>query len=158
MLVLEVCQKLEAEKVPYVLVGGYAMAFQGLVRATVDVDLVISLKAAHLLKAENILKELGLTSRLPLRAADVAEFHQEYVAKRNLLAWSFVDFKQPSREVDLLIHLDVAKLDYERIKIRGQSLRVATKACLIELKTEAGRPMDLIDVKNLKEALKKAQK
>ena len=47
------------------------MALHGLVRATMDVDLVLCLKQEDFVKAEQALSALCLSSRLPLKAEEV---------------------------------------------------------------------------------------
>ena len=61
MFLLEICKNLKAAKVPFTVVGGYALALHGIVRATMDVDLVISLKQRDLQAAEKCLHSVGLT-------------------------------------------------------------------------------------------------
>ena len=114
MLVYEIYKAFESFKVPYVLVGGFALAFHNIVRATMDVHLVIKLDLESLEKAEAALKSIDLQSRVPIRAQDVFKFRKEYIEKRNMIAWSFVDYKDPGRQVDLLITLDIK--DIKRIK------------------------------------------
>ena len=41
MFIHEVCAVLAKAKVPYAIVGGYAVALHGVMRGTVDVDVVI---------------------------------------------------------------------------------------------------------------------
>lgn len=154
MLLYEIADAFEKEKVPYALVGGYALALHGIVRATVDVDFVVSLKEKHLEAAEKILLKLGLTSRLPLRAREVSQFHEEYRTKRDLIAWSFVDFKDPSRQVDLLIFPLIKDVKSELISVHGQKIRVATKKSLLAMKRLANRAEDQLDIKKLEEAIR----
>lgn len=153
MLLLELVKEFDKHKVPYVLVGGYALALQGIVRATVDIDLVLSLKESHLIEAERILNERGLQSRLPIKAEEMAHFHKEYREKRNLIAWSFIDFKDPSRQVDLLIDPPIKSLKSELISVHGLKVRVATKRALLAMKKTAHRPQDQIDILRLEEAI-----
>jgi hypothetical protein len=158
VLLLEIVRKFEAEKIPYLLVGGYALALHGIVRATMDVDLAVSLDEPHLTKAEKVLNDLGLQSRIPVRAKDMAQFHEEYRKNRNLIAWSFVDFRDPSRQVDLLIHPPIRSLKSEVISVHGTIIRVATKKTLLEMKRAANRPEDQLDISRLEEALREEKK
>ncbi len=66
------------------------MALHGLVRATMDVDLVLCLKQEDFVKAEQALSALCLRSRLPLKAEEVIQMRQEYIKRHNLLAWSLL--------------------------------------------------------------------
>lgn len=158
MLLLELIGSFDREKIPYILVGGYALALHGIVRATMDVDFVVSLEESHLMKAEQALRELGLQSRIPVRAKDLAEFHEEYRKHRNLIAWSFVDFQNPSRQVDLLIYPPIRALKSEIISVHGTRIRVATKKALLKMKRAANRPEDQLDILRLEEALREEKK
>lgn len=154
MLVYEITDVFSKKKIPFAIVGGLALAFHGIVRNTVDVDLVISLTAPQLEKAEQALKEIGLQSRIPVRAKDIAAFRKEYIRDRNLIAWSFVDFKNPLRQVDILIHLSLEDLPHQTIKVGGVRIPVATLQALAEMKKTAGRPQDLVDLERIYEKIK----
>ena len=78
--VLEVARLLEAEHVEYALIGGYALALQGIVRLTEDVDILVE---PTLENAERWIRAL---SKLPDGAAKElagdATVHQEPYAIR----------------------------------------------------------------------------
>ena len=158
MFIIKLLDAFEKNNIPYILVGGYALAFQGIVRATVDIDLVVSLNENHLVKAEKALNDFGLRSRIPVRAKDLAQFHEEYRKKRNLIAWSFVDYKDVSRQVDLLIYPPIKTLKSELISVHGSKVRVATKKTLLEMKKTANRPQDQMDITRLEETLREEKK
>lgn len=61
--VLHVAQLLEAEQVEYALIGGYALAFQGIVRLTEDVDILVEPTV------ENARRWVRALSKLPDGAA-----------------------------------------------------------------------------------------
>lgn len=150
MLLYEIVDAFEKEKIKYAIVGGYALALHGLVRATVDIDIVLSLKLKDYELAEKALKSIGLTSRLPIRAQDVIKMREEYIQNRNLIAWSFVDYKDPSRQLDILINKDVSAMDIQKISVAGRKINTASLRELLKMKLEAGRPQDLVDVENIK--------
>ncbi|MEN0058530.1 MAG: nucleotidyl transferase AbiEii/AbiGii toxin family protein [Bdellovibrio sp.] len=153
MLFYELIEAFDKENLKYALVGGYALALHGLVRATVDVDFVLTLTQKDFELAEKTLLSLGLQSRLPIRGQDIIKMRKEYIDKRNLIAWSFVDFSNPSRQVDILITENLKDLDTERISIRGKKVTVATLKELLRMKTASDRPQDLIDAQNIKAKL-----
>lgn len=146
MFLLQLIAKLDRQKVPYVVVGGYAMALQGIVRATMDIDLVVSLQETHLKAAEHVLQQLGLESRIPVRASEMAHFHEKFHKDKNLVAWSFVDPRDPTKVVDLLIVPPLKKIKKIKIKVGGHSVVVATLTSIIEMKKLAARPADLADI------------
>ena len=150
MFLLRVVQALEKAKIPHAIVGGYAVALHGAVRGTVDVDLVIRLTEANLVRAENSLRTLGLESRIPVRARDVYRFREEYIRNRGLTAWSFVNRYRPSELVDIILTDDLAGMKIERIRIRGRTLKVASIDDLIRMKKGTGRPQDREDVRALR--------
>lgn len=152
MFLYEVTDIFEKAQLKYALIGGYAMALQGLVRATVDIDFVLHLRLADFELAEKLLAQIGLQSRLPLRAQDLIKMRAEYIENRNLVAWSFVDYKNPSRQVDILITKDLRDLKVENISVSGRKIPTATLSELLKMKTESGRPQDLVDIANKKEA------
>lgn len=63
MFVLDVTNELVKRKIKFALVGGYALAMHGIVRATMDVDIVVGLTKRELIEAEAAMAALGLTSR-----------------------------------------------------------------------------------------------
>lgn len=158
MLLYEIADAFEQANIKYSLVGGYALALHGIVRATVDVDFVLNLKLADFENAEKVLAKLGLQSRLPIRAQDVIQMRKEYIENRNLLAWSFVDYKNPARQVDILIIHDLKNLKTEKISVAGRKIVVASLEELLKMKTTAGRPQDLVDISSIKEKLNEKKK
>jgi len=153
MLLYEIVDAFESAKLKYAVVGGYALALHGIVRATMDVDFVLTLKQSDYETAEKALGKINLQSRLPIRAQDVIKMRLEYIENRNLIAWSFVDYKNPSRQVDILITKDLKDLQTQKVSVGGRKINVATLAELLQMKKEAGRPQDLIDIKSIKEKL-----
>ncbi len=119
-----------------------------------DVDLVIGLSLKALTEAESALKTLGLTSRIPVKASDIASFRQEYIENRNLVAWSFVDFKDPTRQVDLLIVLGIEEIKVEKMSFGGKSLPVASLEDLLRMKLSANRPEDQSDIAKIRARLR----
>jgi len=150
MFLLDLCSAFKKNKIEFVLVGGYAVALHGAVRGTVDVDLAISLSEKSFVLAEKTLLALGLTCRQPLKATEVFHFRKEYAEKRNLIAWSFVDVKNPMKQLDILILEDAKKIKKAIKKVGGISIPIAALNDLIKMKTRSGRPQDLEDVKALK--------
>src|SRR2546425_10258488 len=150
MLLLRVARAFDRARVPYALVGGYAVALHGAVRGTVDVDLVIRLQEADFRRTGKALNTLGLQSRLPVTVSEVFRFREEYVRNRNLLAWTFVNPSRPSEIVDVILTEDLAGMEVKKLTIQNQIVRVASIADLIRMKQGSGRPQDREDVKALK--------
>ena len=154
MLLYEIADSLNNEGVDYAVVGGFALALHGIVRATMDVDFVINLRLNDFERAEKALHKIGLISRIPVRAQDVFKGREEFIKNRNMLAWSFVDSLDPFRQADLLIHKDLRKTRTDIISVAGRKIKVATLGEILKMKKEAGRPQDLADVERIEKVLR----
>ena len=144
-----VCKAFEAAKVPYAVVGGFAVAFHGAPRGTFDVDFAIRWSLQNLEKVEEVLLALGLASRIPVDAKTIFTFRDEYINNRNLLAWNFYNPVKPNEQVDIIINYDLAKASTTTFQTESGNIKVLSKQDLIAMKKAAGRPQDLEDVKAL---------
>lgn len=146
-------QFLPCYKVPFAIVGGFAVALHGAVRGTVDIDIVIETTEKSFLHAEKALKSIGLTPRLPVSANEVFQFKDEYIEKRNLVAWTFVNSSNLTEIVDVILTQIYNKKDIEYKKVAQESIPVLSKAALIKMKRKSSRPQDLEDIKALEKIL-----
>ncbi len=149
MFLISLIEALGAHRVPYALVGGYAVNLHGVVRGTLDVDLALRFKERDFVAAEGALESLGLRPRLPVTAADVFRFREEYIANRNMTAWSFMNPSNPTELVDVILTHDLAQMRVVRKRLRDATVRIASIDDLIAMKRESGRPQDLIDIEAL---------
>lgn len=154
MFIHEVIEALDIYKVRYALIGGFAVALHGAVRATVDIDFVISLSEKSFAAAEKAMFSLGLRPRLPITAQDVFLYRQEYIRNRNLIAWAFVHPSNAAQAVDFVIIFDVDKIKIVNKKLGNLNVKIASIRDLIQMKKKAGRPQDLEDAKSLEYLLK----
>lgn len=155
MWILEVINELKRNHVQFAVVGGYAVALHGAVRGTVDLDLVVAINLDNLVLVERAMVRLGLKSRLPVTAKDIFKFRTEYIEKRNLIAWSFVDYSNPSRVVDIVITHNLNSKQTVSISILGRKVPVLSIKELIKMKKKSARPQDLEDVSALEEIYEK---
>ena len=98
---------------------------------------------------EKALNSIGLQSRLPVTAKDVFQFREEYIENRNLIAWSFVNLKNPIEVVDIIITKNLADCSTIQKDFGNLKVKVLAKKDLIKMKRESGRPQDLLDVEAL---------
>ncbi len=154
MFIYRLIQALERRKVNYAIAGGYAVALHGVVRGTIDIDLVLRLSRKNFLAAEDALKDIDLQSKLPLQAAEVFAFRDEYIKNKNLVAWNFINFNNPMESVDIIITEDLRNMKVKRILVGDKILRVVSIEDLIKMKKRSRRPQDLEDIKALR-SLKK---
>jgi len=153
MFLHQVLDSLEKANVKYALVGGYALALHGIIRATIDIDVVVRLSKKQLKAAEEAFKSIGLKSRLPIDAEQVFDFKEDYIQNRNLMAWSFVDYANPSRIVDVLIIEDIKDSKVEKVSVAGRKIPLVSLLDLKRMKTGTGRKKDEWDLEMIEEKL-----
>ncbi len=149
MILERICKCLKAHKINYAIVGGYAVALHGAPRGTIDIDFIICQREEAYIAIERAFKSIGLQSRLPVTAKEVFQFRQEYIEKRNLIAWSFYNPQNPLEIVDIIIteNLDDCTV-IEKIYAK-EHIRILSKKDLIRMKKQSGRPQDLADIQAL---------
>jgi len=150
MFPLRVARALGKARVPYALVGGYAVALHGAVRGTIDLDIVVRHIESDFRRLEKAFNALGLHSRLPVTATEVFRFRQEYIRNRHMTAWTFVNPSRPSEIVDVILAQDLRAIKVTRMKVSGQILRIASIEDLIRMKRASDRPQDREDVRALR--------
>ena len=155
MFLINLCRNLNLKKIPYCVVGGTAVALHGAVRGTLDVDLAIALSEETFIETEKVLRAMGLESRLPVRAQEVFHFRKEYITRRNLIAWSFLNPTNPAQQVDIIITEDANDLSPVTLKLHGTKVRVASVEGLIRMKQKSSRPQDIEDIQALQELKKR---
>jgi predicted nucleotidyltransferase len=150
MFLTKLTKALDKYKIHYAIVGGYAVALHGVARGTIDIDIVISITKESFIKTSEALAAIGLKSKLPVTADMVFQFRKEYVENRNLIAWSFENFKNPSEVVDVILTHDLQKMKTKTVQVAGEKVRIVDITDLIAMKKQSGRPQDLEDIKALK--------
>jgi hypothetical protein len=119
----------------------------------------VGLDEGNLKIAEEILlNELKLVSRIPIRSQDLVQFRKEFIKKKNLKAWSFVNPKRASEVVDIMILDDISSFNVVQKQAWGITVPVVSIADLIRMKTQSGRPQDLSDIEALKYLVKEESK
>jgi len=153
MFFFSVIESFNLARVPYALVGGYAVALHGAVRGTVDIDLVLRFTERDFKAAERALRKISLEPRLPVTASEVFRYREEYIRNRNLIAWSFVNPTRPSEMVDVILTHDLSKMKVKRLRIQGRLVKLASLEDLIKMKSESARAQDVEDVRALRKLL-----
>lgn len=132
--------------VRYILVGGMALAVQGLVRATRDIDLVVSAEAENIGRLRAALRELFNDPEIEgIRAEELAG---DYPA---------IQYVPPTGDywIDILTRLGeafrFANLESEDLVVEGVRVSVATPRTLYRIKKDTVRPQDRLDAQALRE-------
>jgi hypothetical protein len=137
----EFLELLNENKVKYLVVGGYAVAFHGHPRYTKDIDVWIELSPDNANNILNALKEFGFGS-LGLKPDDFLESDQ------------IIQLGYPPNRIDILTSLKDLKFEdcYKtkvEVEIQGLHIDFIDIENLKKNKRATGRPQDLADAENL---------
>jgi len=135
---IDILSAFSEEKVEYLLVGSYAMAFHGYSRATGDIDLWISPNAYNADKVWRALKRFG---------APTFDLNQTDLMTSGMVFQMGV---APNR-IDIITQIDAVDFaeawkEREVVQIDGLTVPLIGKSQLIKNKKATGRPKDQIDV------------
>ena len=128
--------------IEHAVCGGLAIAIHGVVRATVDIDLLI--RPESLADAVDTAATLGYD----IRGTDIS-FKERAVEIRRV---SKIDEDGEDLSLDLMLVTESFEgvwLSRESIDYSGNNLCVVSRDGLIEMKRLAGRPQDLADIERL---------
>ena len=133
----DILSALSDAKADYLLVGGYALAFHGLPRATLDIDLWVRPSPDNADRILAALRQFG---------APMEKFTREELCRED---WVFQIGVEP-RRIDFLTSLSGLTFDEawsrrKHLTLEGIEAQVIDKASLIRNKKAAGRPRDLVD-------------
>jgi hypothetical protein len=145
--VMNVLAALEASAVEYVVIGGVAVNFHGLVRATEDLDVFIAPDADNVARLRAALHSIYDDPSIDeITAADLCG---DYPAVRYVPPGD-------GPPMDILTRLGdrfrFADLERERYDVDGQPVSVATPMTLYRMKVSTIRPLDHADAARLAEA------
>ena len=160
---LQILERLHDHQADFVVVGGVAAALHGGSRVTFDLDIVPSLEDESWRFLVELLWSLGARPRIPepLERLVVAENVRTWREEKGMLA---LNFRTPdgSVEVDLMVSESDRFAELETraraLSIGGRTFRIASIDDLIEMKTRAGRPQDLLDIAELRDIQSRSRK
>lgn len=132
-------------KVEFILVGAYAMAAHGFVRATGDIDFFVKPDAENAQKALAAIQQFGA----PLHEVNADDFSKEGMVFQIGVA---------PRRIDILTNIDGLSFDEawkERVEIEidGLTIPIISLLGLIKNKRATGREKDLLDAVELEKRL-----
>ncbi len=160
----EILREFQKQKVKYILVGGIAVNLLGSLRNTADLDLLVEMSDDNLAKVVKILKKRGYHVKQPVDPMGIVDkkIREDWIRNKHMKAFNFYKEKGCCilEEVDIIIDSPVsfneAKKNAIIIKAGDISLPVMSIDDLIKMKKRANRPIDTLDIQELKE-IKKLQ-
>jgi len=140
LLLLDAVDVLTREQINYAVIGAFAASMHGVVRASVDVDAVLSLALRQAPDLERMFADAGFGATLR-----IGDFEDPIPALLQLTDGF-------GNRVDLLIGLRGLEVEaFSRaveVPFQGTSLRVIGQEDLVAMKVFAGGPQDLADASN----------
>ncbi|MGZ0166754.1 MAG: DUF6036 family nucleotidyltransferase [Planctomycetales bacterium] len=132
---------LNAQETEYMIVGAYALAAHGYLRATGDIDIWVRCTVENAEKVLRALKNFG-APMFDLTLEDLST--PEMVFQIGL----------PPRRIDFLtsisgVDFDDCWADRMQVEIEGMSINFLSKSWLITNKRATGRPKDILDADEL---------
>lgn len=141
---MRILSAFERHDVAYVLVGSMAMAAQGIVRATRDIDIFVAADESNIARLRAALREVFDDPEIDRISA--AELAGEYPA---------IQYVPPESDywIDILARLGeavhYADVEFEVVQIEGVAVRVATPRMLYRMKRDTVRLQDRADAQLL---------
>ncbi|HTK38471.1 MAG TPA: nucleotidyltransferase [Pyrinomonadaceae bacterium] len=135
---IDILSAFSEEKVEYMVVGGYAMAFHGYSRSTGDIDLWIRISNENAERVLEALKKFGG----PLFDLDINDLKRPGMVFQMGIVPQRIDI---ITEIDS-VSFDEAWIDHKVVNIEGIDVPLIGKAHLLVNKKAVARPKDQIDV------------
>lgn len=144
--------------VRYIVVGGVAVNLHGYRRFTGDIDILLALDADNLEKATAIMHQLGYVERLPVQLRELADestMHR-FLEEKGMTAYTFLSGSRERIDVDILASASLHFEEYEGRHVildidEGVQVPVVSIGDLIQMKQEARRDKDMLDIQALLE-------
>ena len=150
---------LNRESVKYMVAGGIAVNLYGIERSTADIDIVVKLEKANVLKFIKLAKRLGLKPKVPVKLDDFAdpEKRDSWISEKGMTVFGLYDPKTPFFLIDIFVEspFDFEEVYRRRKKIRSEDavIPVVPIQELILMKEKSNRPQDRADVFHLRKIM-----
>jgi len=138
--------------VNYLVVGGVAVALHGFVRATADIDLLLSMDDANIANYITAVKKLHMVPRVPVALDDFADKkkRREWVKEKNMVVFPVYKPDNIIEHIDVLLCAPIRFAAVEKrksvMKYGKTRIYVASLNDLVRMKKHSGREMDQIDI------------
>lgn len=156
MLYSNIFNKLNANRVRYLIIGGIAVNLHGFARATADLDILISMDDENVTKFIKAMKLLKLLPKVPVKIEEFKDKSKRHrwKTKKNMQVFSLINSKDPMEQVDVLLegNIDFEKAYKRRKTLYAGNIKLSLISIddLIRLKKISARERDNLDIKALK--------
>ena len=151
----EILREFQKQRIKYVLVGGMALNILGSMRSTADMDILVEMSDQNLKKVIKILIKNGYKVKQPVDPMGMADqvTRRDWIQNKHMKAFNFYK-DQELKEVDIIIETPVpyekARKTAPTVKCGRLTLPVISIEHLITMKKKSNRPVDKLDIQDLK--------
>ncbi|MBI3995327.1 MAG: nucleotidyltransferase [Nitrospirae bacterium] len=151
----KVFRKLHENGVRFVVVGGVALVLHGVVRLTVDLDLMVEMSRDNLTRFITAMQDMGYRPKPPVKAEEFIDpaKRKSWKEEKGMRVFSFFHPKEPGRLIDVFVDEPIKFTEVERnkkiVKTENLQIPIVSLDHLKKLKLIAGRPQDLADIEAL---------
>ena len=151
----EILREFQKQRIKYVLVGGMALNILGSMRSTADMDILVEMSDQNLKKVIKILMKNGYRVKQPVDPMGMADqvTRRDWIQNKHMKAFNFYK-DQELKEVDIIIETPVpyekARKTALTVKCGRLTLPVISIEHLITMKKKTNRPVDKLDIQDLK--------
>lgn len=151
----EILKALYKNNIKFAVTGGVALVLYGVLRLTVDLDLIVGLERENLKNFLKIIRENGYRPKLPVNEEDILnpEIRNLWREKKNMIVFSFYNPQKPIELIDIFIHEEIPFEEIESqinwFDVEDFKIPVISKEHLKKLKLLSKRPQDMADIEIL---------
>ena len=148
---------LHRHEVRFLLVGGMAVVAHGYGRMTYDIDLVIQLDPANIHRTFAALAELHFSPRIPITPDEFSDpaNRDKWAREKGMIVLNFFSNREDPCTIDLFIREPFSFCEtYAKAvssAVNGVPFRYVDLNTLIQMKRNAGRPVDMEDIRHLEQ-------
>lgn len=154
--VAAIVRVLNDAKIIYFIVGGVAVNAHGYVRFTKDIDLVIQLNPPNIESALSALESIGYRLSIPVTASQFSdpETRESWRTEKGMLVLKLWSDLHRRTNIDIFVY-EPFDISVELTNILPQEIEpgliapIVSLPTLLEMKREAGRDLDIIDITEL---------
>jgi hypothetical protein len=149
-----VAEALSLLRIPHYVGGSVASSYHGAVRSTMDIDIVVGLSSENIRAAFRALESVGYRPRQPITAEQFAdeELRESWRREKHMLVLQFWADDKPG--VDVFVYepfdfeAELGRAFVDKVN-DATDARFVTVETLLEMKRDAGRDKDRIDIEAL---------
>lgn len=152
---------LSSARVRFLVAGGIAMNIHGLERATHDIDFIIFLERDNILRFGKVMARLGYRPKIPVKTEDFADekLRNRWIKEKNMVVFSYYHPKNVFEVVDVFVYhprpfSEMLKAG-KKVPLSGFTVHAVGMKDMLFLKEKASRPKDEMDIRYLRNILRK---